>query len=126
MAINSVRSIVAEDHIADILPEIRRVFSAALDAGDRVRSLLRIILLVLLLRLLVDLLLTLQDFLHELQRVARRPASAEGILNRLGTRRLGRIVGLWLGFDPLAGLVILRVDPVPIVCDPPRTGGWSQ
>jgi hypothetical protein len=56
-------------------------------------SLLRIILLLLL---LVDLLLTLQDLLHELQRVARRLAIAEGILNLLGTRRLGRIVRLQL------------------------------
>jgi hypothetical protein len=46
-------------------------------------SLLRIILPVLL---LVDPLLTLQNLLHELKRVARRLAIAEGILNRLGTR----------------------------------------
>ena len=49
-----------------------------------------------MLLLLVDLLLTLQDFLHELQRVPRRLTIAEGILNRLGTRRFRRIVGLRL------------------------------
>ena len=48
-------------------------------------SLLRIILLVLL---LIDLLLTLQDLLHQLHRIAGRLAIAEGILNRLGSRRL--------------------------------------
>lgn len=41
-------------------------------------------MVLLLLLLLVDLLLTLQDFLHELQWVARPLAIAEGILNRLG------------------------------------------
>src|ERR1700750_2829937 len=81
--------------------------------GDSFRpSLLRIIplVLLLLLRLLVDLLLTLQDLLHELQRIVRRLAIAERILNRLGTERLGRICGLRLRFDLLrvAAFLIVR------------------
>lgn len=69
-------------------------------------SLLRIILLVPLLLQLVYLLLTLQNLLHELQLVARGLPIAEGILNGLGTLRLG--FELRLRLELLATVLIVR------------------
>ncbi len=83
--------------------------NAQLVGRDAARTLLLRAMLSILLLLLVDLLLTLQDLLHELQRFSRRLPIAERILDRL-RRRLGRIVGLPLGFElfRVAAVLVVR------------------